>query len=46
MGVKRWKKKAKDRSVWAIILKEAVVKLYGPHANEEEEKRPCLILQL
>jgi hypothetical protein len=27
MGVKRWRKKAKDRSVWAIILKEAVVKL-------------------
>jgi hypothetical protein len=27
MGVKRWRKKAEDRSVWAIILKEALVKL-------------------
>jgi uncharacterized protein YqeY len=27
MGVKRWKKKAEDRSVWAIILKEALVEL-------------------
>jgi hypothetical protein len=26
-GVKRWRKKAEDRSVWAIILKEALVKL-------------------
>jgi hypothetical protein len=27
MGVKRWSKKAEDRSVWAIILKETLVKL-------------------
>jgi hypothetical protein len=27
MGVKRCRKKAEDRSVWAIILKEALVKL-------------------
>jgi hypothetical protein len=25
--VKTWKKKAEDRSVWAIILKEALAKL-------------------
>jgi hypothetical protein len=29
MGVKRWRKKAEDRLVWAIILKEALVKLEG-----------------
>jgi hypothetical protein len=27
MDVKRWRKKAEDRSVWAIIRKEALVKL-------------------
>jgi hypothetical protein len=27
MGVKRWRKIAEDRSVWAIIVKEALVKL-------------------
>jgi hypothetical protein len=27
MGVKRWRKKAQDRSVWAFSLKEALVKL-------------------
>jgi hypothetical protein len=27
MGVKRWGKKAEDRSAWAILLKEALVKL-------------------
>jgi hypothetical protein len=27
MDVKRWKKNAEDISVWAIILKEALVKL-------------------
>jgi hypothetical protein len=35
MGVKRWRKKALDRSVWAVILKEALVKLYGPYAKKE-----------
>jgi hypothetical protein len=34
MGVKRWRKKAEDRSVWAIILKEALVKLLL-YAEEE-----------
>jgi hypothetical protein len=27
MGVKRWRKKAEDKSVLAFILKEALVKL-------------------
>jgi hypothetical protein len=27
MGVKRWRKKAEDRSVWDSILKETLVKL-------------------
>jgi hypothetical protein len=27
MGVKRWRRKAEDRSLWAIILKKALVKL-------------------
>jgi hypothetical protein len=27
MGVKRWRKKAEDRSAWAIILKQTLVKL-------------------
>jgi hypothetical protein len=27
MGVKRWRKKPEDRSIWAIILTEALVKL-------------------
>jgi hypothetical protein len=27
VSVKRWRKKAEDRSVWTVILKEAVVKL-------------------
>jgi hypothetical protein len=27
MDVKRWRKKAEDGSVWAIVLKEALVKL-------------------
>jgi hypothetical protein len=35
MGVQRWRKKAEYRSVWATILKEAVIKLYGPYAREE-----------
>jgi hypothetical protein len=35
MGVQRWGKKAEDRSVWAIILKEALFKLKGLYGNEE-----------
>jgi hypothetical protein len=27
MGVKRWQEKAEDRSIWAIILEEVLVKL-------------------
>jgi hypothetical protein len=27
LGVRRWRKKAEDREEWAIILKEAMVKL-------------------
>jgi hypothetical protein len=27
MAVKRWRKKAEGRSVWAVILKEALVRL-------------------
>jgi hypothetical protein len=36
MGVKRCRKKAEDVSAWAMILKEALVKLQGLYANEEE----------
>jgi hypothetical protein len=35
LGVRRWRKRAEGREEWAIILKEAVVKLY---AREEEEE--------
>jgi len=38
MGVKRWRKKSGDRSVWAIILKEALVKIKGPYADEDEDE--------
>jgi hypothetical protein len=27
LGVRRWRKRAQDREEWAIILKEAVIKL-------------------
>jgi hypothetical protein len=37
MGAKRWRKKAEDKSVWAVILKEALVEPQGPYAKEEEE---------
>jgi hypothetical protein len=33
MGVKRRRKKAEHTYSWAIILKEALVKLYGPYAK-------------
>jgi hypothetical protein len=33
MDVKRWRNKAEDRSTWAIILKEALVKPQGPYAR-------------
>jgi len=35
MGVKRWRKKAEDRSVWAVVLKEA---LPGQYANSEKDE--------
>jgi hypothetical protein len=37
MGVKRWKK-AEDRSVWAAVLNEALVKLYGPYVSTKKIK--------
>jgi hypothetical protein len=37
MAVKRLRNKAEDRSAWAIILQQALVKLQGPYASEEEE---------
>jgi hypothetical protein len=36
-GVKRWMKKAEDRSAWNI-LQEALVKLQGPYVEEEKEE--------
>jgi hypothetical protein len=36
MGVKRWRKKAEGRSVWAIIPKEVLVKLLRPDANKKD----------
>jgi hypothetical protein len=42
MRVKRWRKKAEDRSVWAIVLKEALAKLQGLYAKEEEILPTCL----
>ena len=38
MGFKRWRKKADDRSLWSIIVKEALVKLRRPYVSEEEEE--------
>jgi hypothetical protein len=45
VGINRWRKKAKDRSVWAITLKEALVKLQGLYTNEEEETADQLYLR-
>jgi len=39
MGVKKWRKKAEDRSKWALILKVGLVKLQRLYANDEEEER-------
>jgi hypothetical protein len=41
--VNRWRKKAEDRSVWAIILKVTLVKLSGPYAEEDEEEEEELL---
>jgi hypothetical protein len=38
LGVRRSRKRAEDREEWAIILKEAVVKLQELFAKEEEEE--------
>jgi hypothetical protein len=35
MGVKEWRTKPEERFVWAIILKEALVKPTAHWANEE-----------
>jgi hypothetical protein len=35
MGVKRWRKKAEERLIWAVILQAAPVKLQGAYAKEE-----------
>jgi hypothetical protein len=40
VGVKRWRKKAEDRSIRTIVLKEALIKLWGPYATEEEGEYP------
>jgi hypothetical protein len=37
LGVRRWRKKAEDHEEWAIILKEAMVKLEELYAKEEED---------
>ena len=37
-GFKQWRKKAEDRSAWAVVLKEALLDCEGPCANEEEEE--------
>jgi hypothetical protein len=39
MGVKRWRKKAEDRSAWATILKGALVQLQGLYEEEAEDDR-------
>jgi hypothetical protein len=38
MGFKRWRKKADGRSLWSIIVKEALVKLRRPYVSEEDEE--------
>jgi hypothetical protein len=35
-GFKRWRNKAQYRIAWAIILKEALVKLLGPYGNGDK----------
>jgi hypothetical protein len=37
LGVRRWRKKAEDYEEWAIILKEAMVKVEELYAKEEED---------
>jgi hypothetical protein len=43
MGVNRWREKAGDRSLWAITLKQALVKLQGLYTNEEENASSCTL---
>jgi hypothetical protein len=42
MGVRRWRKKAEDISVWAVILKEALVILLGTVC---QERRRCRLFR-
>jgi hypothetical protein len=37
MSVKTCRKKAEEKSVWAIVLKEALIKLSGPYAEKGGE---------
>jgi hypothetical protein len=37
LGVRRWRKRAEDLEEWAIILKEAMLKLKELYAKEEQE---------
>ena len=39
MGVKRWRKKAEDRSEWAVILKEVLVKIYPIKKKKKNKKK-------
>jgi hypothetical protein len=39
LGLRIWRKNAEDHEEWAIILKNAVVKLSELCANEEEESK-------
>jgi hypothetical protein len=39
MGVRRWRKSVEDCEEWAIILKEAMVKLQKLYAKEEVAKQ-------
>jgi hypothetical protein len=34
MVVRRWRKEVEGRSVWAAVLKKALVTLQGPQASE------------
>ena len=42
MGVKRWRNKAEDRTAWAIILKEALVKIKCLMPVKKKKKKNTL----
>jgi hypothetical protein len=48
IGVKKWRNKAEDRSVCAIVVKEALVKLQGPYVKrwrkKAEDRSVCAIV--